>query len=308
MQTIVFGNSSYFIIEACEYVESFLKFRPKSEVILNIDNDHLDYFKNLDAIKFAFEKYVKLLPSDGLLVLNADDNSCLELINSSPCQVVTYGIENEDADFKAKDIVFDNNGFASFDAYKNNEFLDNFSLSVAGYHNVLNALACIGLCFNYNIDIKCIKSALKKFTGASRRLEYKGSINQASLFDDYGHHPTEIRATSNAIKNKTYNESWVVFQPHTYSRTKSLLDDFAKSLLEFDHIIITDIYAAREKNVYGISSKDLANKINDYGKNAIYISSFEEIVSYLKNNVKKDDIVLTLGAGTVTEIGGMLLK
>ena len=302
------GNSPYFIIEACEYVESFLKFRPKSEVILNIDNDHLDYFKNLDAIKHAFEKYVKLLPQNGLLVLNSDDSSCLELRKFVNCKVVTYGIQNTSADFIAKNITFDDNGFSSFDVYYKDTFFEHFELSVAGRHNILNALACISLCYEYKIDKTFLKSALKKFTGASRRLEYKGSFNGASIFDDYGHHPTEISATSNAIRNKKYHESWVVFQPHTYSRTKNLLEDFAKALLEFDHVIVTDIYAAREENIYGISSLDLVDKIHSLGKEAIYISSFEEIVDYLKNNVKEKDIILTLGAGTITNIGGMLLK
>ena len=302
------GNSPYFIIEACEYVESFLKFRPKTEVILNIDNDHLDYFKNFESIKYAFQKYVKLLPENGLLVINADDISCLELSNFVNCNIVSYGIKNVSADFIAKNISFDNNGFGCFDVYYHNEFFEHFELSIAGYHNVLNALACIALCNEYKIDKKFIKNALKKFTGASRRLEYKGSFNSASIFDDYGHHPTEILATSNAIKNKTYNESWVIFQPHTYSRTKNLLEDFANSLLEFDHIIITDIYAAREENVYGISAKDLVDKINSLNKQALYIPAFDDIVQFLKNNVKENDLVLTLGAGTVTNIGPMLIK
>ena len=300
------GNSPYFIIEACEYVESFLKFRPKSEVILNIDNDHLDYFKNLDAIKYAFEKYVKLLPDNGLLVLNADDENCLALKNFVNCKVVTYGINNNDANFVAKNISYDDNGFGIFDVFYNNNFYGHFELSTSGKHNILNALATISLCDSYNIDKRFIQAALKKFTGASRRLEYKGKLHGASIFDDYGHHPTEILATFNAINNKKFNESWVVFQPHTYSRTISLLNDFANSLKGFDHVIITDIYAAREKNTYGISSKDLADKINLLGKHALYISSFDEIVEFLKENVKEKDLVLTLGAGTVTEISNML--
>ena len=303
------GNSPYFIIEACEYVESFLKFRPKSEIILNIDNDHLDYFKNFDNIKNAFIKYVKLLPNDGLLVVNADDENCLALKNFVNCNVISYGINNDTADFTAKNIIFDNNGFASFDVYYKNNLYSNIKLSVAGRHNVLNALACISLCNYYGIDKSFIKSALLKFTGASRRLEYKGSFNNVSVYDDYGHHPTEITATASSIKNKSYNSSWVVFQPHTYSRTKSLLDEFANSLLSFDNIIITDIYAARENNIYNISSKDLVDKINSLEHNkAIFIQDFDDIVTYLKANCKKDDLVLTLGAGTVTHIGDMLLN
>ena len=303
------GNSEHFIIEACEYVESFLKFSPKAEIILNIDNDHLDYFKTFENIKKAFIKYVKLLPDDGLLIINADDSNCLELPSYTNAKAVTYGINNENADFLAKNITFNNDGFAKFDVYYKNEFFDEFQLSVPGIHNVLNALACISLCFNYNIDKKYIKTALSKFTGAHRRFEYKGKISEkASVYDDYGHHPTEIKAIANSLMNKTYNSSWVVFQPHTYSRTKNLLEDFAKALLAFDHIIILDIYDAREKNTYGITSKDLVDKINSLGKKAKYIPDFEECVAYVRNNVEKNDIVMTLGAGTVTKIGPMLTE
>ena len=303
------GNSEHFIIEACEYVESFLKFSPKAEIILNIDNDHLDYFKTFENIKKAFVKYVKLLPDDGTLVINADDSNCLDLQKYTNADIITYGIDNKDVNFYATNIKYDNDGFASFDAYYNNEFLDTFKLSVPGRHNVLNALACISICMKYNISKDIIKSALQDFTGAHRRFEYKGKINNiASVYDDYGHHPTEITATAKSLMNKKYNKSWVIFQPHTYSRTKNLLDDFANALLNFDNIIVVDIYAAREKNTYGISSKDLVDKIHTLGKEALYIPDFDECTTYVKNHINKDDIVLTLGAGTVTKIGPMLVK
>ena len=302
------GNSGNFILEACEYSESFLKFHPKQEVILNIDNDHLDYFKTFENIKNAFIKYVKLLPEDGLLVLNADDPNCLELKKYVDCKILTYSINNPKSNFIAKNIEFDSNGFARFEVYYNNNFFGKFKLSVAGYHNVLNSLACISLCYYNGIDTATIKDALLKFTGANRRLEYKGKIHGASVFDDYGHHPTEIDAIFNAISNKEYSESWIVFQPHTYSRTKNLLDEFAKSLIKYDHIIITDIYAAREDNIYNISSVDLVNKIKEKGKNAIYISDFSQIVDYLRSRVKPNDIILTQGAGTITQISSMLIS
>ena len=302
------GESSYFLLEACEYVESFLKFSPKSEIILNIDNDHLDYFKNFENIKKAFIKYVKLAPQDGFIVLNADDKNCLDLREYTKAKVITYGIENENANFIARDIKFDEEGFSSYEVYKDGKFYEKIKLSVPGIHNVLNSLACIAMCDAYGLDKTKVKSALSKFVGAGRRFEYKGKVNNAKIYDDYGHHPTEILATSKALKNKEFNKSWVVFQPHTYSRTKNLIDDFAKALLNYDNIIILDIYAAREKNVYNISSIDLVNKIKDLGKEAKYIPNFEECVSYLKQNVKDGDIVLTQGAGTVTEIGDMLIK
>lgn len=302
------GNSDYLILEACEYVESFLHFHPKAEIVLNIDNDHLDYFKDLSHIKEAFKKYIKLLPDDGLLIFNADDENSKGLEKYTKAKCITFGINNPNANFVSKNIKFDKNGFASFDVYKDGIFLDTFKLSISGIHNVLNATACVALCRNYGISNDAIKDAFLSFTGANRRLEYKGCFCDVQVFDDYAHHPTEIKATSEALNRKTFNESWVVFQPHTYSRLKNLLDDFAESLLGFDHIILTDVYAAREKNIFNISSKDLADKLNALGKPVQYISEFENIVTFLKRSVKKEDIILTLGAGTVTKIGPMLLK
>ena len=323
----IVGNSDYFILEACEYVESFLHFFPKSAIVLNIDNDHLDYFKNIDNIQNAFIKYVKLLPADGLLVINADDKRCLNLVEATNAKIITYGISNDKADFIAKNIIFDDNGFPEFDVFKskkliksintNNpptidddkEFYSHIKLNVSGMHNISNALACIAMCSYYNIDVEIISSSLSEFTGANRRMEFKGKLNNnVSVFDDYAHHPTEINATALALKNKKFNKSWAVFQPHTYSRTKNLLDDFAKVLLNFDNVIITDIYAAREKNVYDISSKDLADKLSSLGGNVKYISDFNDIVSFLKEHVNDNDVVLTIGAGTVTQISEILFK
>ena len=303
------GNSDYFILESCEYVESFLKFHPRTEIILNIDNDHLDYFKDLDHIKSSFVKFVELLPNDGLLVLNADDANCVDLYKNTKAKVVTYGIENQKCNFIARNITFDNNGFPLFDVYRNNTFYKSIKLSVPGMHNVYNALACIATCYEYGIDKEVIKSGLLKFTGAHRRFELVGETNGAYVYDDYGHHPTEIKAVYNAMKKKKYNRSWVIFQPHTYSRTKNLLTDFAQALSGFDNVIITDIYAARETNTVGVSSQDLVNLINlnRVGKQALYMSDFDEIAKYIRDRVMPNDIVLTIGAGTVTNIGPMIV-
>ena len=302
------GKSDYFIIEACEYVESYLKLFPKVEVILNIDNDHLDYFGSLENIVTSFSNYIKLIPDDGLLVINWDDDNCRKIAKYTNAKVLTYGIKNENANFVARNIVFNNNGFPTFDVYYNNTFYKTITLSIPGMHNVMNALACIAVCYNYGLEREDIKNALLKYTGAHRRFEYKGSFNDVNVYDDYGHHPTEIIATSNALKQKKYNKSWVIFQPHTYSRTKNLLNDFAKALINFDNIIVTDIYAARESNTYNISSKDLVDRITSLGRKALYIQDFDKIVKYIKENAKPGDIVLTLGAGTVTNIGPMLVE
>ena len=248
------------------------------------------------------------MPEDGLLVVNTDNEYCSKLHNFTMAKTVSYAIDNEKANYVGKNITYNKNGFPRFDVYHNNYFYGSFELSVPGAHNVYNALACIALCDNYGIAKEYIKTALKKYTGAHRRFEFVGSFDGISIYDDYGHHPTEVKATALALKKKTYNHSWVVFQPHTYSRTKELLDDFADALTYFDNIIVTDIYAAREINTYGITSQALVDKIKELGRKAIYMSDFNDIVSFLKQNAEKDDIILTLGAGTITKLGPMLLQ
>ena len=302
------GNSEYFVLESCEYSESFLSFAPKAEIILNIDNDHLDYYKNIDNIKEAFIKFVKLLPDDGILVYNADDVNSIHLSQYTKAKSLTFGLNTSSANFVAKNISYDKNGYPSFDVYHNNVFYKTIKLSVPGKHNVYNALSCIALCDEIGIDKNTIKSALQKYTGASRRFEYLGEVNGAKVYDDYGHHPTEITAVANAMKNKKYNHSWVIFQPHTYSRTKNLLDDFAKCLTNFDNIIVTDIYAARETNTYGVSAKDIVDKIDSMGRKAYYIPNFDDIIEFVKRNVKENDIVITQGAGTITNVGHKLVE
>ena len=304
------GNSEFFILESCEYKGNFLKFNPNTAIILNIDNDHLDYYKSFDNIKKAFTDFALKVEENGLVVANADDINCFNLKDLVKSKFISYGIENEKANFIAKNINFNDNGFANFEVYKNNSFYENIELSVAGKHNVLNALACISVSDYYGITKDIIKSSLKSFTGAERRLEYKGTIKDknVSIFDDYAHHPTEIKATANSIKNKKYNKSWVIFQPHTYSRTKLLLNDFADALSNFDNVILLDIYAAREKNNLEISSNDLANKMKELGKDALYIPDFDKAISYIKKNIENNDIIITLGAGTVTNIGPMMLE
>lgn len=302
------GDSDYFILEACEYMENFLRFSPKTEIVLNIDNDHLDYFKTFDNVKNAFVKYAKLVPDNGALITNADDPACLELKEHVAGKFITYGIKNMSADYVAKNIKHNALGYSEFDVFCDNKFYIHARLSVAGMHNVSNALACIALCSYYEIDKNTIYSALLKFTGANRRLEYIGSYHSVAVYDDYGHHPTEITAVCKAIADKDFRESWVIFQPHTYSRTKNLLDEFARSLLGFDNIIVTDIYAAREQNNENISSVDLVNKIKEYGRDALYIKKFENIVSHIRTNAKANDLVLTLGAGTITQVGPEIIK
>ena len=297
------GNSDYFIIESCEYKDSFLNFHEKSAIILNIDNDHLDYFGTFENIKNSFKKYVSHITK--VLVLNGDDKNALELALSTNAKVLTFGL-NENNNYYAKNIKFNDLGYPSYDLYKYNEFVDRIELSIVGRHNVLNSLGCIALCDFYGIDIKYIKEGLMSYTGAARRFEYKGEFNKAKVFDDYGHHPTEVEAVAKSILEKKYNESWVIFEPHTYSRVKNHAADFAKSLINFDNIIITDIYAAREVNEFNVSVNDIIKELEILGKNGIHISDYNDIKDYLKDKVVNNDLILTLGAGNVTKLSELL--
>ena len=302
------GKSDFFILESCEYYDSFLRFHPKAEIILNIDDDHLDYFKNLDNIKQAFYNFVKLLPDDGILVYNADDPNSSQLSQNTKAKSITFGINTQTANFVAKNINYNSEGCPSFDVYHNNVFYKSMRLSVPGRHNVLNCLACIALCNEYGIDRNDIKNAILKFTGAGRRFELVGEYNGAKIYDDYGHHPNEIESVAEAMKNKEFNHSWVIFQPHTYSRTQEHLKEFAKVLTDFDNIIVTDIYAAREKNTIGISSMDIVKEIEALDRKAFYISNFDDIIDFLKRELQPGDIVITQGAGTITTLGRKLVN
>ena len=299
------GTSDYFVIEACEYCESYLNFVQRSAIVLNIDNDHLDYFKNIDNIQKSFEKYVSLLPEDGFLVLNRDDERCFNLRNNSKANIITVGSTDE-ADWTYKNVTFDDDGFPTYDVYKSNEFMGSITLKVAGMHNVFNSLCCVALCDAYGIDVETVAKALIKFDGASRRLEYKGMLNGAKVYDDYGHHPTEIMATVKGVKNKKYNKSWVVFEAHTYSRLKEHLHEFAEALQHFDNIIMIDIYAAREVNTFDIHESDLIDELSKLGKEAVHIKDHDDVIKYLKKNVKENDVIITLGAGNVTKIANKI--
>ena len=302
------GKSDYFIIEACEYKDSYQNFKQRSAIITNVDNDHLDYFKNIENIEKSFREYVSHLPKDGLLVVNMDNERCYNLKDYTEASVITCSLENDKADYTAKNVEFDDRGCPSYDVYKNNEYVTRVTLNVKGMHNVINSLECFALCSWYNIDNESIVNGLKKFTGASRRMEYKGKFNGANVYDDYGHHPTEIEATCNAILKEKYNESYAIFEAHTYSRVKNHTDDFVKSLMKFDHIIVIDIYAAREENIYGVSPMDIVNKLIENGKDARFINDFDEIKDYLKRVVKERDLIITLGAGNVTKVATKLVQ
>lgn len=301
------GNSGFFITEACEYVDSFLKFRPNIALILNIDRDHLDYFKDIDHIYSSFVKYASLVPKSGHVIGCTDDPLVAKLMGSLDCNTISYGIDKP-ADWTAREITFDNRSCASFNAIYKGQSIGRFELKVPGRHNVYNALATIAAARIMGIEAEQIKSSLLKYHGTHRRFERKGTTqNQAVIIDDYAHHPTEIRTTINAALNYPHNRLWCIFQPHTYTRTKMLFNDFVEAFEGVDQLIITDIYAAREKDTGEVHSHMLADAIAEKGQNCIYISSFEEITEYVRNHAQPQDLIITMGAGTVYKVAEALL-
>ncbi|KHD35245.1 UDP-N-acetylmuramate--alanine ligase [Clostridium acetobutylicum] len=303
---VLAGKSDYFITEACEYKASFLEFYPYIGVILNIDADHLDYYKNIDDIENTFAKFVNLIPKEGYLIANADDKRVSRVASNAKCNVVSFGIDN--GDIRAKNISFNESGFSSFDVYKSSELLFNIELNVPGKHNILNALSAIASALTLKISHKSIIDGLKSFKGTHRRFEIKGVKNGITVIDDYAHHPTEIKATLDAAKNYPHNKIYCVFQPHTYSRTLSLFDDFSNSFSGVDELVLADIYAAREKDTGVVSSLKLSEAINKNGVKCSNLHSFEDIVNYFKSKLNDGDILLTVGAGDVFKIGEMFLN
>ncbi len=304
---VLVGNSDYFITEACEYKESFLKFFPYIGTILNIDADHLDYYKDINHIKETFKKFINIIPKEGYVIVNVEDENVKTILNSDYiCNIITYGLN--DGMLQAKNICYNKLGCATYDAYKEGSFLFNINLNVPGEHNVLNSLASIGTALILGFSENSIVCGLSSFNGTHRRFELKGNKDGVTVIDDYAHHPTEIKATLSAAKNYPHNKIYCVFQPHTYSRTLSLFEDFSESFYDMDCLILTDIYAAREKDTGEISSTMLGDRIRSKNVNCENIHSFDEVVQYLKNNLKPGDLLLTLGAGDVNIIGEMYLK
>lgn len=300
------GNSGTFITEACEYTNSFLSFFPKISIILNIDADHLDFFKDIDDIRHSFRLFAEKLPADGTLIINSDTPKYEEIIKDLPCEVITYGLENN-AEYTAEDITYDSLGHATFTCKRNGDVVGTFSLQVPGIHNVSNALSVIALGMKLNMNLEDLQKGIMNFTGTNRRFQYKGTLGGITIIDDYAHHPTEIEATLKSAKNYPHKTTWCVFQPHTYTRTHALLHDFAKALTLADHVILADIYAAREKNTLGISSKDLQKCILELGTPCEYFPTFDEIENYLLENCIHGDLLITMGAGDVVKIGENLL-
>ena len=303
------GSSDVFVAEACEYTNSFLSFWPTIEVVLNVEADHLDFFKDIDDIRHSFRQFIKRLPQSdkGFLVINGDIEDLDYFVSDLGCDYVTFGSASE-FDYSARDISFDELARPSYTLIIGGEELGRVELGVSGLHNVYNSLAAIAVADRLGVSLYDSKRALSSFTGTERRFEYKGEVSGFTVIDDYAHHPQEIEATISTARHYPHKKLWVAFQPHTYTRTKALLSDFAKALSAADEVILTDIYAAREQNTVGISSLDLAEKIREEGGSVTYIKDFPDIEKFVLKNLQTGDLLITMGAGNIVDVAEDLIS
>ena len=301
------GDSDVFVMEACEYTNSFHHFYPRYNIILNVEAEHLDFFKDLNDVRNSFRTYASNTKTDGVTVINGEIENWQELVEGQPQEILTFGFSNE-FDFYATDITFDEKGFGAFNAMYKDSLYAHIKLSVPGTHNISNALSVIAVSHAMKLPVEAVIKGLASFSGANRRFQYKGTKNGVTVIDDYAHHPTEIRSTLTAAVNYPHKRLVLVFQPHTYSRTKAFLEDFIEVLALADVVVLADIYAAREQNTYNISSRDIEAGLKKKGKEVYYFPSFEEIEKFLLKNSLNGDLLITMGAGNVVEIGESFLE
>ena len=297
-----FGISSYAVCEACEYVDTFLNLNPAVSVILNIDNDHLDYFKSINRLVDSFRKFAN--KAKKIVVINFENKNTNSILEEISLPILGFGLNEKliDKDAKNKFLyiysaidIYENKGFYSFTVLKNKTKFLKISLSIPGRHNIYNALAVIAVSDYFKIPGEKIKVGVESFTGVHRRLEILAKVNDITVMDDFAHHPTEIKATLDTVSKMGFKRIISIFQPHTYSRTNALLDEFAKVLSKADVSIVSEILAVREKNIYNVHSKDLVNLI----KNGIYLKTFDDITKYVKKIAKPGDLILTMSGGNV---------
>ncbi len=301
------GKSEVFITEACEYTNSFLSFFPTMSIILNVEEDHMDFFKDIDDIRNSFRLFAKKLPQDGVLIINKEIEQYETITEGLTCQVITYGMDNS-CDYYAENISYNTQACGAFDVMYRGENLGRVQLTVQGKHNVSNALSAVAAARHLNIPMEMIQAGLSGFRGTDRRFQYKGTFEGVTVVDDYAHHPTEIRATLEAARNYPHREIWCIFQPHTYTRTKAFFDEFAEALSLADHVILADIYAARETDTLGVSSELLQKRILEMGCECSYFPTFEKIQEFVKSHCIHGDLLITMGAGDVVNIGENLLN
>ena len=301
------GSDELIITEACEYKRNLLKFYTTIGVILNVEADHLDYYKDVEEIIDVFKGFVNKIPKDGTVIVNADDANTMKTLDGALCDVVSFGIENEST-YRASDVVFDSAGISYFNLRVRDDKTYKVILHVTGMHNVYNSLAAIAAAHVAGIGMEDIIARIGDYSGTHRRLENKGEFSGIRVIDDYAHHPTEIAITLKSMKNLDVADIWCIFQPHTYTRTQSLLEDFSESFFDADKVIVCDIYAAREKDTGVIHSKDLVALLKDKGVDALHFDNFEDIKTHICDNAKSGDLILTMGAGDVYTIGEMLVE
>ena len=301
------GQSNVFLTEACEYTNSFLEFHPLYSIILNVEEDHMDFFKDLEDIKHSFHLFASQTAPDGLIIINGDMEHTDDILKDLPQKAITFGL-NGDNDYTATDISFDKEGNGSYQLVVDGENMGPVSLKVKGRHNIMNSLAAIACARALGLPMKQILTGLLSFGGTHRRFEYKGNIGDVIVIDDYAHHPTEIKATLTAAREYPHDELWVVFQPHTYTRTKAFLHQFAEVLTLSDHVVLADIYAAREPDTGMVSSRDIVNLLQEAGTDVYYFPTFGEIEDFLLSQVKGHDLLITMGAGDVVNIGEDILR
>lgn len=300
------GSSEVFLTEACEYTNSFLNFYPKYALILNIEEDHLDFFKDLNDIRCSFRRFTANVPENGTVIINSEIDNYQAITEGLSCRTLTYGLTPSDS-YYAKDITFNTQGCGNFTLMHDSAAVGEITLSVPGNHNISNAVAACALALEMNISFEHIRTALSSFGGTARRFEHKGNLGGITIIDDYAHHPTEISATLTAAQHYPHERVVCVFQPHTYTRTKAFLKDFAKALSIADLVVLADIYAAREQNTLGISSKDLLNELVALGCECCYFPSFDEIENFLLKKCINGDLLITMGAGDIVQVGEHLL-
>ena len=296
------GTGSTIILESCEYCNSFLSFFPTVAVILNVEADHLDFFKDLEDIQHSFRRFAQLTPASGWIIANADDPGAMGALHDLDRPVFTFGLDNP-ADCMAVQLTSEG-GFPSFDVVIRGETYAHITLRVHGKHNVLNALAASAAAYALGIPGSAVERGLATFTGAGRRFEFKGSYHGADIFDDYAHHPDELHALLDSLSEMNYERVILAFQPHTYTRTAALFDDFVRELRRADTAVLAEIYAAREANTLGISSSDLCRKISG----SVYCSTLEKVTDKLAELARPGDLILTVGAGDIYRAGEKLLE
>ena len=298
------GNSSYFLTEACEYTNSFLSFFPKIAVITNIEEDHLDFFKDIEEIRESFLKFAMLTKGKGDVIACGDDENIRIALEDKELNLIYYGL-GDNCEYTAKNIVY-KNGLPSFDVVRSGNVITKIKLSVPGEHNIKNALASIAVCCELGLDLNICSEGISEFYGTKRRFEKKGTLNGAVIMDDYAHHPTEIKATIEAAKKLEKSKIKVIFQPHTYSRTRTLWDDFVNCFDGVDELILTEIYPAREVFDGITKSEDLAEDIKKHGINVKFMDSFDKICTYISETSAEGDVIFTMGAGDVVKIAETL--